>query len=425
MTKKIIISLGVIGVVAAAVIGGTIAYFNDVETSSGNILVAGSIDLKVDHVKQTYNDVDCETCSVDIWSSSATKVIGGTGAYAGGYPTNAEELTYIHPNWLQEIPGSDAKWIWVTNPVLAADTTNGAEYTFQKKFNWNGSIAGITLELALAADNGYKIVFNGVTVADQLGTESNYGALVDTSVAETAMLSEVQNGENTLEITVRNKPGNSNPASNPAGLIFDLTIEREGQDCEEDSAFQKACRLWNEKDLEQGDTFFNFDDVKPGDHGTNVISVHVDDNDSYVCLIVNDDDDQENEIVDPETEAGDITDPEGELSNYLDIFVWEDLDSDGLYDPLTESSLYEGSIQTELVQMTLAGGGPTEFIGLAWCAGDIVVDHDTGDISCDGNGMLDDAQTDSFEANLTLYAEQIRNNPDFSCLDAEKMLEEE
>src|SRR3989344_9255543 len=70
-----------------------------------------------------------------VWSSTLTKVTGGTGAYVGGYPTNAVELTFIHSAWLPSIPSSSAKWIWVTNPVLAADTANGAEYTFQKKFN--------------------------------------------------------------------------------------------------------------------------------------------------------------------------------------------------------------------------------------------------------------------------------------------------
>jgi len=46
--KKTTLSLVIIGVVATIAIGGTIAYFNDTETSTGNIFVAGSIDLKVD-----------------------------------------------------------------------------------------------------------------------------------------------------------------------------------------------------------------------------------------------------------------------------------------------------------------------------------------------------------------------------------------
>jgi len=49
MNKKILISLSVIGAVAAIVIGGTVAYFSDVETSTGNTFTAGSIDLKIDN----------------------------------------------------------------------------------------------------------------------------------------------------------------------------------------------------------------------------------------------------------------------------------------------------------------------------------------------------------------------------------------
>jgi len=48
MNKKLIISLSIIGVVAAIAIGGTVAYFSDVETSAGNTFGAGTIDLKID-----------------------------------------------------------------------------------------------------------------------------------------------------------------------------------------------------------------------------------------------------------------------------------------------------------------------------------------------------------------------------------------
>jgi predicted ribosomally synthesized peptide with SipW-like signal peptide len=47
--KKILISLSVIGVAAAAIIGGTIAYYSDMETSTGNVFAAGAIDLKIDN----------------------------------------------------------------------------------------------------------------------------------------------------------------------------------------------------------------------------------------------------------------------------------------------------------------------------------------------------------------------------------------
>ena len=47
MNKKILISLSVIGIVAAIAIGATTAYFSDTETSEGNTLTAGVIDIVV------------------------------------------------------------------------------------------------------------------------------------------------------------------------------------------------------------------------------------------------------------------------------------------------------------------------------------------------------------------------------------------
>jgi predicted ribosomally synthesized peptide with SipW-like signal peptide len=48
MNKKILISSVIIGTVAICAIGVTVAYFSDIETSSGNTFAAGEIDLKVD-----------------------------------------------------------------------------------------------------------------------------------------------------------------------------------------------------------------------------------------------------------------------------------------------------------------------------------------------------------------------------------------
>ena len=46
--NKIILSLVVIGAVAAIAVGGTMAYFSDTETSTGNTISAGVIDISVD-----------------------------------------------------------------------------------------------------------------------------------------------------------------------------------------------------------------------------------------------------------------------------------------------------------------------------------------------------------------------------------------
>jgi predicted ribosomally synthesized peptide with SipW-like signal peptide len=55
MNKKILISLCVIAAVAAIGIGGTIAYFSDTETSTGNTFTAGELDLIVDINGQDQN----------------------------------------------------------------------------------------------------------------------------------------------------------------------------------------------------------------------------------------------------------------------------------------------------------------------------------------------------------------------------------
>jgi len=54
---KLLTSLLTIGVVSVAMVGGTLAYFNDVEASSSNILQAGTLDLKT-------NDADGVTATL-------------------------------------------------------------------------------------------------------------------------------------------------------------------------------------------------------------------------------------------------------------------------------------------------------------------------------------------------------------------------
>jgi len=53
--------------------------------------------------------------------------------------------------------------------------------------------------------------------------------------------------------------------------------------------------------------------VKPGDWGENTISLHVEDNDSWLCMDVAVASSSENGINEPEFDAGDITPETGEL----------------------------------------------------------------------------------------------------------------
>ena len=422
--KRILISAGMIAVVAALAIGGTIAFYNDTETSTGNIFTAGSIDLTVDHTRASYNGEECETCHLEIVSNSTTLV--------GSSP--AVELTFVHPAWTADldgghVPGANlgatdgSKWIWITDGPT--QPTLNQTYTFERAFVWNGAASAATLYLA--TDNLYTDVnLNGNFIAST-ADDNNY-----TSATEDVFLNlapHLLQGANILQVTVRNigLPGGT-PTTNPAGLLFKLEIDGTCDDGNGIFEYQNTpdhptCQLWGPKDLDGSEYYFDFDDVKPGDEGTNLISLHVNDNDAYACLIPHDLDDQDNTVVDAELDLSD-TGPVGELGDELEFFLWEDTNSDGAYqilEPvLVDAGTTIGQIQTEMIALSLTGGGPTGYVGLAWCAGNQTgpsVALPNTPLVCDGNGMGDIAQTDSLLASLTAYVEQIRNNPNFSCAD--------
>ncbi|MFA6306805.1 MAG: SipW-dependent-type signal peptide-containing protein, partial [Patescibacteria group bacterium] len=58
LNKKVLVSLSIVAVVSAIVIGGTIAYFSDTETSTGNKFTAGKFNLKIDNTCH-YNGREC------------------------------------------------------------------------------------------------------------------------------------------------------------------------------------------------------------------------------------------------------------------------------------------------------------------------------------------------------------------------------
>ena len=67
MNKRILISLSVIGVVAAIAIGGTVAYFSDVAKSEGNTFSTGNADLKIKMPDTGCNDWS-DSCPGKVWS---------------------------------------------------------------------------------------------------------------------------------------------------------------------------------------------------------------------------------------------------------------------------------------------------------------------------------------------------------------------
>lgn len=259
MNKKIVMSLSVIAAAAAAVVGGTGAFFSDSETSTGNTFTAGAIDLKVDS-KQKYNGNEC----VDV------------------------------------------------------DTTEqGVNY------QWVGNAA----------------------------------------------------------------------------------YPKQGTPC---------TGAWSMTDLGPTNQFFKFDDVKPGDSGSNSISLHVINNDAWVCATVSDLTDLDNTLTEPEDADVDEIDnlASGELKEKMVVTLWSDngqgggVAGDNVQNG-TEPTLYTGQAQagTWALYDSTTGSGPllgstTGYIGVKWEL-PLAVDNEV--------------QTDSMGANISFNVVQSRNNAQYVC----------
>ena len=405
--KRIVLALGMIVVVAAVVVSGTGAFFSDSETSANNVFTAGAINLTVDHSKQTYNGVDCKTCSVTIFSDTSNQVVAPIAT------TSAVLVTLPHPAWTADVDGAatTSKWIWATDPTTVADTTNGITYTFRKTFNWMGPIAGATLNLGVAADNGYTVWLNGVQVGGD-ASENNFQTATQDTITGGVLSSQIVQGLNVLEIKVTNKPLAADPVTgNPAGLLYQFTING---NCAKDSDFQKMCTLWSAQDL-KGQSFFNFNDVKPGDMGTDVISLHVTSNDAYSCLFPHGIKNLENTLTEPEIADGDTSSTTGELGALIQMFAWNDTNQNGAFDGaetvISGPTAFNNGF---MANGTILANG-TNYVGLAWCAGVMATPVLGSPFSCNGATVNNVTQTDSVSAYMTAYAVQQRNNANFSC----------
>lgn len=404
MNKKIVLSLATIAVVAAAGIGSTIAYFSSTQTSHGNIIKSGNIDLKVDHTFQSYNDLNCTNYSVTVGSDENNTVVATNGGNDPVVMPHAAAVVtptaLTQSAWAAAISGT--QWIWATDPITENDARNNVTYTFQKKFDWLGDVNEATINFAVASDNGYRITLNGNTVADQLNTEFNYNNAVSITVPKDYFWA----GENTLNIEVRNigQPNAQDPvSSNPAGLMYQLAITG-NPSMAGDSYFQQNCRLWTSKHLETGDTFFNFDDVKPGDWGTNAISVLVNSNPAWLCMGIKKDA---------------VSSTSGEvLSSNIQVMAWKNTNSGKETTPGTGAigPMSLAAFGNQGIYLPALNGGATmapgtkQYIHLLWCAG--TLDAATG--TCNGSSMTD-GQGQTLAEDLIFQAMQSRHNDAFTC----------
>lgn len=178
---------------------------------------------------------------------------------------------------------------------------------------------------------------------------------------------------------------------------------------------------WALKDLVPGsDKFFNFDDVKPGDFGCNVISLHVS-KDAWMCLNFKNLQEFENGVNEPEGLL-DVT-AGAELADGTEFFGWAD-DGDGVYEPPTEKPvLNEGTADPALKNKTYivcdattgkCTSSQTRYVGMCWCAGNLVVGSN-GAMTCDATTLGNAAQTDSFTVDVSVTAESAAEKPQFTC----------
>jgi predicted ribosomally synthesized peptide with SipW-like signal peptide len=434
--KKILISLGIIGAAAALVIGGTTAFFSDTQTSAGNVFIAGSVDLKVDHKFASYNGNQCVMNCVEntsnliangdfempIVTDPANWDIFPTG-YAGlawtvewegsqitydGHQRPAPALVEYQKNLYGWLPQSGDQWAELDSDWFGPnDTLNGEpalvniyqniptevgkQYVLYYYFSPRPGTTG--------GDNTLKVRIDGVEVQSQ-------GPVAGTSQTNWTGYSYTFFAVNATTKVEFAGAG----SDNSLGVFLD-NVRMYSIDCDY-NLVGGTCKLWEEKDMAQGDFFYSFDDVKPGDSGINIISLHVDNNNAYTCLYTKDIVESENGINDPEFKTGD-TNGLGELLSFLKVFAWQD-DGNNVYD-VGEPILVPADtlFSNEMISLLLDGGGATKYIGIAWCAGNQSVNGST--ISCDGSQMGNVAQTDSVIASLEVYAVQQRNNPNFTC----------
>ena len=180
-----------------------------------------------------------------------------------------------------------------------------------------------------------------------------------------------------------------------------------------------ACTgTWEMTDLGPTNTFFNYGDLKPGDNGENTISLHVVNNDAYMCATISNVNSAENTMTEPEA-AVDTSSTTGELDQELSFFIWED-DGDNIFEQgeqvlaSNEDGVgIEGTYPLYTPQTNAIKALETSYVGVYWCYGDLTVSGTN--LSCNGSSVTNVSQTDSLKADISFYIEQARNNGNFRC----------
>ena len=170
---------------------------------------------------------------------------------------------------------------------------------------------------------------------------------------------------------------------------------------------QEPCYCtWEEKDLD-GELYFNLLDVKPGDYGEDTVSLHIINNDAWMCAeiknLASDDNGCEKPESDIDTTCGV---GEGELKDNLFFSVWKDLNCDNILDAGEQILVQDQPAQAGVwpIADSTNGmpipGGATVCYGVKW------------NCPLSTSNII---QTDSVEGDVIFTAVQSRHMPEFVC----------
>jgi len=204
-------------------------------------------------------------------------------------------------------------------------------------------------------------------------------------------------------------------------LKVDSTCHYNGKVCMQDATgapyhwegSQIPCSCtWTETDLIDH-LFFNFLDVKPGDRGEDTISLKAVNNDAWLCANIKNLKKFENGCTEPEavvdSDCGNPGQGEGELQQKIHMKIWMDVSNQGTAVPCDnilqpeELVLVEDTVIDSNAGVYPLGqirGDQKVCLGVAWW-----IPSEVGNI----------IQGDSVTGDISFYAEQVRNNPDFIC----------
>jgi predicted ribosomally synthesized peptide with SipW-like signal peptide len=196
--------------------------------------------------------------------------------------------------------------------------------------------------------------------------------------------------------------------------------------------------------------FFNFTDLKPGDVGEDTISVHVNNNDAWLCAAARVTVNSDETCTEPESSDDQCvveTDGQnGDLAQAVNFAFWKDDGDNVLEDGETpflsgpisglnnagQIALADTSANSVFGPSTPIPGDTTVYIGKAWCFGTLTpaplpndredpnpelnnpVNRGTG-FTCNGALVNNATQTDKVVGDLQFYAVQSRNNANFTC----------